>query len=181
MVEEGDRRANVELKARYEDHERAVEACVRLGARLETVELQRDTYFSTGAYRMKLRESSLGNHWLIWYSRPDDKSSRKSDYRLLPVPDPAEKRRILEQAMSVKAEVVKERTLYLLGPVRIHLDVVEGLGECIEFEYVLEEGEDEARAHEKIAVLRDEFGIREEDLIAGSYSDLVGARAPSRA
>jgi predicted adenylyl cyclase CyaB len=178
VSEENPRRANVELKARYPDRDRGREVAERLGARRVSVEVQTDTYFSTGAYRMKLRESSLGRHWLIGYSRPDRTGSRKSSYRLLPVPDPAEKRRILATSMGVKATVVKERELWLLGPTRIHLDRVEGLGDFLEFEVVMEDGLTEEEGHRIVRELRAEFGIADEDVIAGSYSDLVLSAVP---
>lgn len=176
MREEGRRRFNVELKARLADRQRALEVCERLGARRMGVERQTDTYFSTGRHRMKLRESSLGNHWLIWYHRPDSAGSRKSAYRLISIPDPEEKRRILARAMTVKAVVVKERLLYLLGSVRIHIDRVEGLGDFLEFEAVLGSESEERAGHEKLAELREAFGIAEEDIVSGSYSDLVAAK-----
>jgi len=179
MTSNGARRANIELKARCPDREHAIHTCERIGARFVHSERQRDTYFSTGAYRMKLRESSLGKHWMIWYSRADQSGSRKSSYRLLPVADPAEKRRIFGTSMGVKAEVEKARHLYMFGPTRIHIDYVEGLGDFIEFEYVVGENAPEENGHEAIATLRDEFGINDEDLIAGSYSDLVLMGAPT--
>ena len=169
----GEQRLNIELKARYPDRERAEQVCERLKASFVHVEVQTDTYFSMGAYRMKLRESSLGKHWMIWYSRPDDLQARKSSYRLLPVADPAEKRRIFGDTMGVKAEVEKARHLYVFGSTRIHIDYVEGLGDFIEFEYLVGEEAPEAKGHEVIADLRDEFDINDEDLIAGSYSDLI--------
>lgn len=177
MSDSAPRRANVELKARYPDRAKGEEACRRLGARLVGTERQTDTYFSTGSYRMKLRESSLGNHYLIWYHRPDRAGSRRSTYRLTPVPDPGAKARILSQAMGVKVVVRKERTLYLLGAVRIHLDRVEGLGDFLEFEAVLEDGAEEAEAHAQVEFLRREMGVGDEDLIEGSYSDLVSAES----
>jgi len=179
MTTDGVRKANIELKARWADRERGIGICERLGARFVHSERQRDTYFSTGAYRMKLRESSLGRHCMIWYSRPNDVGSRKSTYRVLPVADPAEKRRIFAASMGVKAEVEKARHLYQLGPTRIHIDYVEGLGDFIEFEYVVGENASEEEGHEAIAELRERFGINDEDLIAGSYSDLVLTGTPA--
>ncbi|MCU0726386.1 MAG: class IV adenylate cyclase [Planctomycetes bacterium] len=183
MSEAAARRANVELKARCPDPLRARAVCERLGARLVSTETQTDTYFATGGHRMKVRESSLGRHYVVWYTRPDRPDARKSDYRLLPVPDPGEKVRIFGATMSVKVVVRKERTLWLVGPVRIHLDRVEGLGDFIEFEAVLGPDFDEEAGHDAVAGLRARFGIAEEDLISGSYSDLVLAadrRAPAR-
>ncbi|MEN8150408.1 MAG: class IV adenylate cyclase [Planctomycetota bacterium] len=179
MENDDARRANIELKARYPDPGRGRKTCERLGAEFVQSEHQRDTYFSTGAYRMKLRESSLGKHWMIWYSRPNESESRKSSYRLLPVADPDAKRRIFAASMGVKAEVEKARHLYQLGPTRIHLDYVDGLGSFIEFEYVVSETAPEEDGHRVIADLREAFGINDEDLVAGSYSDLVMMGVPA--
>lgn len=176
MSESGPPRANIELKARCPDREKAESVCERLGAELVHVEVQTDHYFSVGAYRMKLRESSLGEHWLVFYNRPNEPGTRKSSYRLVPVPDPVEKRRILSKTMPVKAVVRKERTLLMLGPVRIHLDRVDDLGDFLEFEAVLGDGFGEKEGHREVARLRQEFGIAEEDLISGSYSDLLRLR-----
>jgi predicted adenylyl cyclase CyaB len=180
MNETAPRRVNVELKARCPDLGRATAACGRIGARFVSTETQTDTYFATGSHRMKVRESSLGRHYVVWYSRPDRPDARKSDYRLLPIPDPAEKVRIFSSTMSVKVVVRKERTLHLLGPVRIHLDRVEGLGDFLEFEAVLAPDFAEEAGRAAVAGLRERFGIAEEDLISGSYSDLVLARISHR-
>ena len=177
-MDEGDRRENVELKARYPDSKRAHRISESLGAVPCGTERQTDTYFSLGSYRMKLRESSNGNHWLIWYSRPDRPDSRVSSYRLRSIPDPEAKRRILSQAMGVKVVVTKERSLYMLGPVRIHVDRVDGLGSFLELEAVLGNGVDREEGHRRLAELRLAFGIADEDLVSGSYSDLLH-RAPA--
>ena len=79
--------------------------------------------------------------------------------------------------MSVKAEIVKERTLFMLGPCRIHLDRVEGLGEFLEFEVVLSDEVSEEEGHRIVADLRHEFEVMDEDLISGSYADLVALDA----
>jgi predicted adenylyl cyclase CyaB len=171
----GEQRHNIELKARCPDRERAEKVCERLKASCEHVEVQTDTYFSMGAYRMKLRESSLGQHWIIWYHRANRGGSRKSSYRLFSVTDPDEKKRMFANQMGVKTVVEKERTLYMFENVRIHLDRVAGLGDFLEFEAVLADESESGAGHEKIAKLRDAFGINEEDLISGSYSDLVSA------
>ncbi len=176
---DGDRRANIELKARCPDRESVRRALGSLGAEDRGVEHQVDTYFSTGAYRMKLRESSLGHHILIWYHRPNTTDSRKSTYRLRPVPDPTAKKAILSQAMEVKQVVTKDRHLFLIGPTRIHLDSVDELGSYLEFEVVLGDGVTEEQGHEIIADLRERLDVRDEHLVSRSYADLVGDALPA--
>ncbi len=179
MTADGDRRANIELKARCPDRERVLEALAGLGAEDRGVEHQVDTCFSTGSYRMKLRESSLGNHYLIWYHRPNTTDSRKSTYRLQPVPDPAAKRKMFAMAMGVKQVVTKDRHLFLIGPTRIHLDSVDELGSYLEFEVVLGNGVTEEQGHEIIADLRERLDVNDKDLVSRSYSDLVGDALPA--
>ncbi len=57
--------------------------------------------------------------------------------------------------------------------VRIHLDRVDGLGDFIEFEAVVADGQDLKASAPLLADLRRSFGIRDEDLLGGSYSDLL--------
>jgi predicted adenylyl cyclase CyaB len=91
-----------------------------------------------------------------------------------PVPDAAAMRRILESACGETGVVRKRRTLYLVGPTRIHLDEVEGLGHFIELEVVLspaqcaEDGVQIARA------LMQKLKIEPDSLLAGAYLDLQG-------
>jgi predicted adenylyl cyclase CyaB len=172
-------RANVELKARLDDPAAAVAVCRRLGAADQGEERQTDTYFSLGRYRLKLRESTTGRHWLIGYSRPDRAEARKSQYRLTPVPNPAALKATLARQWGIKAVVSKRRRVFLWeGRVRIHVDDVEGLGTYLEFEAVLDPARpeyDEAAATLDVARLVHDFGLAPRDLVAESYSTLVHA------
>jgi len=170
-------RANVELKARLADPDEAVATALALGAEDRGVDEQTDTYFSLGRERLKLRESSTGSHWLIRYSRPDSPEARKSSYRLLPVSDPGAMRAMFERQWGTRAVVRKSRRLFLWeGRVRIHVDRVEGLGDFLEFEAVLDPDRpsyDEAAARLDVARLAHDFGIDDADLVPTSYSTLV--------
>ena len=67
----------------------------------------------------------------------------------------------------------KTRTLFLVGHTRIHLDQVEGLGDFIELEVVLRDGEP-AEEGTKIAIeLLSRLGISKESLVEGAYVDLL--------
>ena len=57
--------------------------------------------------------------------------------------------------------------------VRIHLDWVDGLGDFLEFEAVAHEQSDLADERQKVQQLWEAFGIRSEDLLDRSYSDLI--------
>jgi predicted adenylyl cyclase CyaB len=70
--------------------------------------------------------------------------------------------------------VVKERRLLLYRHTRIHLDAVEGLGSFLELETVLDGiGEEEGRRES--AEVAAALGVRADDLLEGSYGDLVSA------
>lgn len=171
---------NVELKARLGSAARraaAAETARGLGAQDLGESEQTDTYFTTGNERLKVRESSTGQHLLIRYSRPDTTEARTSRYRLMPLAEPASFKAVLTKQWGVKAVVRKRRHLFLwMDRVRIHLDVVDGLGDFLEFEAVLDDARpdyDVAAATLDIARLRHDFGLRDEDLVATSYSTLI--------
>jgi predicted adenylyl cyclase CyaB len=58
--------------------------------------------------------------------------------------------------------------------VRIHLDDVAGLGTFLEFEAVISSEADESVSQERLETLKAALGIRDEDRISVSYSDLAG-------
>jgi adenylate cyclase class IV len=73
--------------------------------------------------------------------------------------------------------VRKHREVALYENVRIHLDRVEDLGTFIELEAVWDGAESGlAEQQRKIELLREELGVRGEDLVAGSYETLLGLR-----
>ncbi len=75
--------------------------------------------------------------------------------------------------MGVVNMVRKRREIYLWHNVRIHLDDVEGLGQFLEFEAVLSAEIDDAAGRRQLETLMAQFNIRPEDLLAGSYTDMI--------
>ena len=163
-------RSNLEIKARGGDWDKArALATERVG-----FDEQTDTYFRTAVGRLKLRESSRSGGQLIPYFRPDDDGPRRSDYQVLPVEDAPALRAMLAEMLGVHAVVRKRREILLHENVRIHLDEVEGLGRFLELEAVFDGSpEQEARQQAKVAWMMKEMGLGEEDLIAGSYEQMV--------
>ena len=168
---------NVELKARDPDPARTLERALALGAEDKGEIRQRDTYFSGARGRLKLREQEAGGAalWdeLIEYSRADSTDARTSTYLRVPVADAPTLREALDAAYGTLVTVTKRRRLLLWEGVRIHLDEVDGLGSYLEFEAVAEEGSDLSGEHEKVERLRAELGVKQTDLVARSYSDLL--------
>jgi predicted adenylyl cyclase CyaB len=167
---------NIELKARYADLTVAADIAAAMGAEREGVEWQRDTYFQVNSGRLKLRqrrpEGRPEENQLIGYHREDHTGSRGSDYRLIPIDDGQALRSTLTNTLGTRKEVIKQRTVYRLNRVRIHLDDVENLGIFIEFEAIVDDQCEESSAWAKVKSLSQQFRIDPNDVIGASYVDL---------
>ena len=161
---------NLEIKARLKSISRGKEIARRIGARYAGEMKQVDTYFDAPAGRLKLREINRKSFELISYSRPNSKSSRYSDYRIIRLEEPSDARMLLTKLYGVRIVIRKVRVLYRFQNARIHLDQVKGLGAFLEFEVVVTKGNQQARR--LMAYLRREFDIVQSSLIGGSYSDM---------
>ena len=164
---------NVEVKARVADPA-AVEDRARRLATEGPFELEQDdTFFRCATGRLKLRELAPDRGELIFYERPDAQGPKVSRYTIAPTTSPAALREALEQAWGVVGRVRKHRRVYLAGQTRIHLDRVEGLGDFVELEVVLEASQAAEVGDAVARRLLGELGIREADLVAGAYLDLL--------
>lgn len=171
--------ANVEIKARIPSVE-ALLPQARALADDEHPQLihQDDTFFAAPHGRLKLRVFGDGSGELIHYERPDDDGPKRSDYLLAPVPEPESLREVLARACGVLGRVRKERLLLLAGPARIHLDRVEGLGDFLELEVTLAEGQAEAEGTALALALMQRLGVAPAQRVRGAYLDLLRAGAP---
>ena len=166
---------NIEIKAQVSDVA-ALEQRVAVVADRGPEQLyQDDTFFACPAGRLKLRDFGDGHGELIFYQRADQSGPKTSYYRIAPTTEPEALRQVLLEAYGSPGRVVKQRTLYLAGRTRIHLDRVEGLGDFMELEVVL--GEDEAPEHglAEAQQLMARLGIESDALIEGAYLDLLAA------
>lgn len=166
---------NIEIKARLTD----VPSTRALAEALSDIPPQtfhqRDTFFRCAHGRLKLREMSGGHAELIFYTRPDSAAAKQSDYDIAPVADPELLRGVLSRALGVTQTVVKTRVLYLVGQTRVHFDSVDGLGDFLEVEVVLRPGQDAAQGEAIAADLMCRLGIRDDDLCATAYADMLSA------
>jgi adenylate cyclase len=164
---------NIELKARIDSLAAAVETARQLADADLGIERQRDTYFRCASGRLKLREIAGKPAVLIAYHRADQQAAKASDYLLVEVPRPAELREALSAALGIEVVVEKERRIFRWRNVRIHLDQVTSLGEFLEFEAVLDDRINDADGVEQLAWLGRQFAVKSEQLVAGSYRDLL--------
>ena len=164
---------NVEIKATCNDLERIRQILLERDAKFIGLDHQVDTYFRSSSGRLKLREGNIENN-LIWYQRPDQAGPKTSHCVLYKTEKDSALKAILHDAMGVMVVVDKEREIYFIDNIKIHLDQVKGLGTFLEIEAQSEEGDkSEELLNRQCVQLMDELGIRNEDLVNESYSDLL--------
>jgi predicted adenylyl cyclase CyaB len=165
---------NVEIKAKVESLD-AIEARARELADEGPVVLeQEDTFFHCPRGRLKLRQfAGMAEAELIYYERSDSAEPKESRYAIHRTADPVGLRVMLSAALGVRGVVRKRRTLYLIGPTRVHLDRIEGLGEFVELEVVLQPQQNVADGTAMARELMDKLGIPPSGLVRRAYIDLL--------
>ncbi len=169
---------NIEIKARLDDLERARAVARRVATSGPEVEDQVDRYYAVsarGSERIKVRSSSARPTELIRYRRAEDEGVRPSDYERIVLGEGALAETTSALGLPILT-VAKRREIWHVDNVRVHLDQVEGLGTFLEFEAAVDSGHDDAACRRRIDGLLTEFGIRREDIVPASYSDLLLAR-----
>jgi len=164
-------RRNIELKARDANPDTSLKVCLALGADDHGEIEQRDTYFEVPRGGLKLREERPGLPHLIQFERANEPQQRESRYRIIEVDDGTVLRAALAAAIGIRGVVAKRRRLLLWRNVRIHLDVVEQLGNFIELEAVAPEDSDLTYEHGLIVELRAALGITDDCLVAIGYAE----------
>jgi adenylate cyclase class IV len=164
---------NMELKARTPDPERVARLAGDLAGTGPTLLVQEDTFFPCATGRLKLRKLAPDRGELIHYARPDRAGPKLSSYSLVPTTAPDALRDALAAALGVTVVVRKTRRLWLVGPTRVHLDEVEGLGSFLELEVVLTEGQAAAEGERTARELMAALGVAEADLVDVAYADLL--------
>lgn len=79
----------------------------------------------------------------------------------------------LAKSLGIHAVVRKKRSAHFYGQTRIHFDQVEGLGNFIELEVVLQPEQDIAHGAAIAEELMSRLNIEKEDLIPVAYVDLL--------
>ena len=165
----------IEIKARCSDLEDARHKLLALGAEATGTDHQSDTYFKVQQGRLKLRRGNIENS-LIHYQRENTAEPKHSDVSLYFPEDRDALRNVLLAALPVDVEVNKQREIYFLDNVKIHLDTVTPLGTFVEIEAIDRDG---ARSLDELKHQCDELmhqlGVSETDLLTHSYSDMIRA------
>lgn len=164
---------NIEIKARVADIGALAARVAALATEGPTVIQQDDTFFHCAAGRLKLRAFSPTEGELIFYRRADQVGPKESFYVLSPTQSPHTLREALTLAHGQVGRVIKERTLFLVGRTRVHLDAVQGLGSFLELEVVLADGETPDSGVREAHDLMARLGIEPSHLVDVAYVDLL--------
>jgi predicted adenylyl cyclase CyaB len=114
-----------------------------------------------------------GTPELIFYRRSDQQGPKESFYVRTPTAAPDSLREALSLAYGQTGRVRKQRTLFLAGRTRIHLDIVEGLGQFLELEVVLRENELTEAGVREAEELMQRLGVDPTQLLDRAYVDLL--------
>jgi predicted adenylyl cyclase CyaB len=163
---------NIEIKARLVNFDQVKALAEQLSGAPGQLLEQEDTFFHTPQGRLKLRVLAPNRGELIYYERPDMAGPKQSDYQIYRTADPAGLAAVLA-GLGTRGVVRKKRWLYLVGQTRIHLDRVEGLGDFLELEVVLEPNDTPAQGQAIAAELMKKLGVAESDLLEAAYIDLL--------
>jgi predicted adenylyl cyclase CyaB len=164
---------NIEIKARARNFEEIRLRAESLSDTPVEVIPQEDIFFNAQKGRLKLRVLAGDRAQLIYYTRPDQEGPKRSEYHIYETPDPENLKRVLELAYGIRGLVKKTRYLYLAGQTRVHLDVVEGLGQFMELEVVMGPGQSDAQGQAIAEELMNRLGVERGDLLEGAYMDLL--------
>jgi adenylate cyclase class IV len=164
---------NVEIKARIGSIGEIEPSVAAIADSGPIAIIQDDTFFACQSGRFKLRAYSRDAGELIFYRRANEAGPKESFYLCSSTSEPDCLRELLSQAYGIAGRVRKRRILYTAGRTRIHLDNVEGLGEFLELEVVLKEGELAAQGIKEADELIRRLGIERLHLVDSAYVDLL--------
>lgn len=170
---------NIEIKARLESVDAITNKVAALASEGPVEIAQDDTFFHCKNGRLKLRALSATDGRLIFYRRADQQGPKESFFVCSSTEDPTGLRECLGLAYGQVGRVVKHRTLYRVGRIRVHLDRVQGLGHFMELEVVLEDHEPSELGVMEAHALMAQLGIAPTQLMATAYVDMLATVVPS--
>jgi adenylate cyclase, class 2 len=164
---------NFEFKAHCRNPDRIREILTKEGADYKGRDHQIDVYFNALYGRLKLRKGNIENS-LIGYERVDYAGAKQSNVHLFKTESGTSLEEVLTTTLGVKVIVDKERDIYFIENVKFHVDEVRGLGSFVEVEAIdlqgnigIEKLQEQCNRYKSI------LGVKEGDLIAKSYSDML--------
>lgn len=169
----------VEVKARV-DHSKVRHVLENLGAVEIRVEEQSDSYF-TAPHRNfaktdeALRIRSLDGRAVLTYKGPKlDRVSKTREELETPVDENPTKKILQALGFSEAGIVRKKREIFRAEDITVCLDTVEGLGEFLEVEIVVEDEQKKIEnSRKQLFEFLEQFGVGKEDSIRTSYLEMI--------
>ncbi|GAB6055736.1 class IV adenylate cyclase [Methanobacterium alkalithermotolerans] len=162
----------VEVKARIDDFEGIRKKLISMGAKNKGIQRQDDTYFNAPhrdfaktdeALRIRKIPSDDGMKVYMTYkgSKMDDLSKTRLEVEVM-VEDSIKTAKIFE-CLGFKGEkkVTKDREVYHLKDMIISLDTIHNLGQFIEIEKEIPEGDDYEKVRDEIFQIYEKLGVSE--------------------
>ena len=162
---------NLEIKARVKNFNEPQKVIKKFGAKFINRGRQIDTYYVVPNGKFKLRKLNQKNGELIFYKRKESLNPRWSDYFTFHISKPDKFNKFLQQIFLTQVVIDKIRTFYRYKNARIHLDKVVKLGNFIEIEVEVKNGE--LQAKKLMKELLNYLKIPKKNFIKKSYSDLL--------
>lgn len=163
----------IEIKAHCKDPERIRDILNKEAARFKGLDHQIDTYFNVQNGRLKLRQGNVESA-LIQYNRPNQAGPKHSQVALYKPNKAEDLKKTLENSIGIKVVVDKQRYIYFVDNVKIHVDEVQGLGSFLEIEAIDENNEKTLEElNKQCEYFMGLFGVQTGDLLDVSYSDLL--------
>ncbi len=189
----------VEVKASISDLESVRNALERIGAQQLNSETQADAYYDHPCRAFHETDEALRLRRRLSCSQSVSESVDESRplYELTykgPKVDPLSKTRIevsvgIDDAIAAKSllghlgfshvgEVVKKRVFYTLGDITLSLDEVEGIGDFLEIEQVVDSKERIEPLREEMFEILEELGLDPETSTRSSYLEMFFEKKP---
>ena len=166
---------NVEIKAVLRDRDAIIAAAAIRSDTVPEMISQHDFFFRCGAGRLKLRVFGPDCGELIQYEREDMAGPRCSRYQIAYTSTPEILLDILSRTLGRTGEVKEDSNPLYDWADKGHIDTVEGLGDFLELEVVLRSEQTESDGRQIAEGLLSEFGIKNDQLIAKAYVDLLAS------
>ena len=166
----------IEIKARA-SHQHLKKTLTDMGATFSAVEDHSDTYYNAPHRDFAQTDEALrirsvnGRSVLTYKGQKLDTISKTREEFETEVDGENTRHILLALGFVASGNVSKKREIFKYDDITIVLDTVEGLGEFMEVEIVVEENSDEPK--QKLFAFLEELGIKQEDTIRTSYLEMV--------
>jgi adenylate cyclase class 2 len=178
--------SEVELKAKIGNREETAKRIIAKGGRFLREVSQDDVYFRHPCRDLRERDEALrlrregGSCTLTFKGRRVGSGVKMREEIEAGVDDGAAAFALLKRLGFEEAfEIRKKRSIYSLEGAEVSLDSVEGLGEFMEIELILKDGEPGDGIRERLHGLAERLKVPKEGLMTESYFELLASKSSS--